>query len=479
MPDTVYSRTSKIIATEIGDILVALDRESGMIFELNAIAASVWRNLEQPRTFAQLRDALIAKYDVPADRCAAELGTLLDQLSAKALVEELVGQLHLDTERADAGFPKAATEALAKSNEDDPWQFDGAPEFALVVRCCRWTFAGGVPAELEIPPGFDWPLFLRLIRFHRVQGLVWNCLSKTATAIPPDVAEAISSEAIALASTNLRAAVEALELLALARSVQVPALLVKGLALGARAYPNAAVKASIDIDLLVAAEQLEQVAGLLRERGYRLQSPAGSSTMARLRTWHEQRKESTWSKPGLQVDLHTRLADNPRMIPSIGLGSPTQEVPIFGGLTLPTLADEELFSYLAVHGASSAWFRLKWITDFAAFIHRLGEGAIEPIYRRSQELGAGRAADQALLLADHFYGTLKLNKPLARQLKNSRTSDRLFRLALAEIVGRDEPVEPTDRFLGTAAIHGSQLLLRPGAGFAAGELVRQVRALLS
>ena len=35
---------------------------------------------------------------------------------------------------------------------------------------------------------------------------------------------------------------------------------------------------------------------------------------------------------------------------------------------MPTLADEPLYAYLCVHGASSAWFRLKWIADLNALL---------------------------------------------------------------------------------------------------------------
>ena len=82
--------------------------------------------------------------------------------------------------------------------------------------------------------------------------------------------------------------------------------------------------------------------------------------------------------------------------PSLDVHSPAQEVEIAPGIALPTLADEELFAYLAVHGASSAWFRLKWIADFAAILDARTGAEIERIYQKSQVLGAGRAAGQAL-----------------------------------------------------------------------------------
>jgi hypothetical protein len=71
---------------ELGDELVALDPAAGECFGFNGVAASIWRNLERPKSFEQLRDALLEEYEVEPDRCATELGALLDDLSARGLV---------------------------------------------------------------------------------------------------------------------------------------------------------------------------------------------------------------------------------------------------------------------------------------------------------------------------------------------------------------------------------------------------------
>ena len=56
-------------------------------FGFNEVATSVWRLLDKPRSFDQLRDALLVEYDVPIDRCTLELHELLDELTAKKLVK--------------------------------------------------------------------------------------------------------------------------------------------------------------------------------------------------------------------------------------------------------------------------------------------------------------------------------------------------------------------------------------------------------
>ena len=83
---TVYRRAVDLMEAELGDEIVALDPNIGECFGFNSVASSVWRELAQPRTFDQLRDALLGEYDVEREQCARELRDLLDDLSSKGLV---------------------------------------------------------------------------------------------------------------------------------------------------------------------------------------------------------------------------------------------------------------------------------------------------------------------------------------------------------------------------------------------------------
>jgi hypothetical protein len=70
----------------LGDELVALDPLGGECFGFNSVATSVWRELKQPKSFDQLREALLDEYDVDPEQCTHELRELLDDLSSKGLV---------------------------------------------------------------------------------------------------------------------------------------------------------------------------------------------------------------------------------------------------------------------------------------------------------------------------------------------------------------------------------------------------------
>ena len=349
-------------------------------------------------------------------------------------------------------------------------------EFRLAVDCCARSFAAAAATTRDIAlDQVQWPQFLRLVRFHRIEGLAWNALAD-APGLPRTALAELKEAASAIAVRNLQAMAECRDLLARFEAANLPLLFLKGLTLGALAYGKPSIKSAVDIDLLIDPRDLRQATEILRESGYSVAYPPSEDGIGE---WHRRWKESDWIKrdPPLQLDLHTRTADNPLLIPEITVNAPRQAVELSDGVALPTLATDELFAYLAVHGAASAWFRLKWIADFAALLHRQPRQEVGRLYRRSQELGAGRAAGQALLLADALFGTLESSPELRKALSGDPMTRLLFRTALNQVTG--DATEPTEHRFGTMTIHWTQLLLLPGLAYKWRELTGQVGRVLS
>ena len=82
----VYKRAIELMEAELGDELVALNPDAGQCFGFSNVATSVWRQLDHPRHFDQLRDGLLDEYEVSLEQCTRELKELLDDLCAKRLV---------------------------------------------------------------------------------------------------------------------------------------------------------------------------------------------------------------------------------------------------------------------------------------------------------------------------------------------------------------------------------------------------------
>jgi hypothetical protein len=84
---TEYRKSADLLEAELGDELLALDAEGGNCYGFNTVATRVWRLLDQPRTFAQLRETLMQEYDVAGDQCTVDLQELLFILTQRGLLE--------------------------------------------------------------------------------------------------------------------------------------------------------------------------------------------------------------------------------------------------------------------------------------------------------------------------------------------------------------------------------------------------------
>lgn len=350
-------------------------------------------------------------------------------------------------------------------------------EFRLVAACCRWPPSPArdeaVLAAAALP--LDWTLVVRIAGRHRVEGLVWNALRGADVAVPGEAGEPLRTAAARIARQNLVLTAESLRLAARLEEAGVRFLFVKGVALGALVYGSVAPKMGWDIDLVVPARQVEAAAAVLEAAGYRLDLPSGPRARERLALFHRHWKESVWKSAagGLTVELHTALSDAPALLPRVGAESPAQAVEVAKGRFLPTLRTDELFAYLTVHGASSAWFRLKWIADVAALLAGSPPAEIERLYRRSQQIGAGRAAAQALLLCERLFET-PVPPALVAELRRDRTNRWLLVAALRLLAGRTLVAELHEVRFGTFYIHLIQFSLLPGLGFKLDELRRQL-----
>lgn len=348
-----------------------------------------------------------------------------------------------------------------------------SPEFALALACCRWSFSGEGGSEIaRCSREVDWPQFVHVIRRHRVQGLVAHALQKSHVSPPSAFADVMWQDAVDIAQCNLRSAAESFGLLDAFAKADIPLMFVKGLTLSALAYGDPYVKMSADIDVLVEADAVDPAGAILAKMGYRLVVPAVEANSPALSKWHKRHKESAWHKPEsrLTIELHTSLANNPALIPGIGMSSPRQEVQIGQAHSLPTLATDDLFTYLCVHGASSAWFRLKWIADLTALLHNRGADETDRLYQSARARNAGRAPAQALLLANHLFG-LELSDELRTDLIRDAANRLLASIAFRELL---KMREPTQRPLGTVALHLTQPLLLEGWEFTFGEVKRQI-----
>ena len=83
---TVCARPQNI-SQDLGEESVILDLDAGVYYGLNCVGSTVWRLIQTPRTFAELRDVVIAEYEIDAERCARDLRELLSTLERRGMIE--------------------------------------------------------------------------------------------------------------------------------------------------------------------------------------------------------------------------------------------------------------------------------------------------------------------------------------------------------------------------------------------------------
>ncbi|HWD28779.1 MAG TPA: nucleotidyltransferase family protein [Rhizomicrobium sp.] len=332
-------------------------------------------------------------------------------------------------------------------------------EFRLVAACCIWPRSERRNDAIcrAVSGGIDWNKLVEIARRQRVMGLVADGVKEAALAVPPPVAAKLAAEGAETARDALKMASEALRIQAAFDAAMLPCLFVKGSALALLAYGNLGIKQAWDIDLLVAPADVPRACEILETLSYdRLMPPPGFPE-ARFRAWVEIAREGLFRNAtrNVHVELHWRLSDNRAQLADVRPSGPSLGVEIAPGKALRTLAEDDLFAYLCLHGAHHAWARMKWLADVAAWLASKPEVETLRLYRRAQAKDVGRAAGQALLLS-HLLFELPLPPDLLAELRRDRTVRWLVKVALDCMTG--------DRILGSMRIEASHFLIASGVG---------------
>lgn len=85
--DDVVRASRAQISSRLGEDTVILELDDGVYYGLDDVGSRVWELLKEPRAVRELRDAVVAEYDVDAERCAADLLGLLSEMAERGLVE--------------------------------------------------------------------------------------------------------------------------------------------------------------------------------------------------------------------------------------------------------------------------------------------------------------------------------------------------------------------------------------------------------
>jgi hypothetical protein len=233
----------------------------------------------------------------------------------------------------------------------------------------------------------DWDSLAGLTERNGLAGILWSELRRAGVS-PPLSAIRRLEEFVTLQrlrQPRLERSLE--EAIGAVANAGVPCALLKGPFLGERLYGEAALRPSVDLDLLVAADDLDRATAGLGDAGWRVQEGASAR-------WHRRHHHHLLlGRPGsTDVELHFRAhVGFGAVLPAedlLGRTSPSE----FLGKPVRLLAPEDEALYLAVHAAGHGLARLLWLVDLKGLL------ALHPgldwgaIVARARACGLRRAA---------------------------------------------------------------------------------------
>ena len=85
--ETVLRRAPKQVSCALRDESAVLNLATGTYFGLDPVASFIWARLDAPHSLQELRDALMAEYDVSARQCELDLARFAKELCDAGLAE--------------------------------------------------------------------------------------------------------------------------------------------------------------------------------------------------------------------------------------------------------------------------------------------------------------------------------------------------------------------------------------------------------
>jgi hypothetical protein len=335
-------------------------------------------------------------------------------------------------------------------------------EFALVAACCLWPPSPRRNAAINAAAdaSIDWAHLLKVVKRHRVPGLVWNGLSQAGIKTPSGIAQILKADADRTARESLLHCAETMRLQRLFDEGGCKCAFVKGTTLATLVYGNCAIRHAKDIDMIVPEAHFLPACDLLIAAGYRRIRPPGAISEAQFALWRAHGKDMEWrnERSGIELELHWRLTDISFLLNEPPDFAALRPVEITSSAKVMTLPLPELFVYLCVHGSVHGWCRLKWLADIHALIADTPDSLVETYYGIAKSKGAERTMGQALLLCEHIF-RLRLPAGLAVELHESRAMSVLAKIGLLCMTRGRAEREIYDQRFGTTLVSASHLLL--------------------
>lgn len=332
-------------------------------------------------------------------------------------------------------------EQLQKKAQDIDATF--SPEFRLLLACLRGRIRENERNSIDsfIIAEINWDFLMRLAVHHGVYPLVYQYLSAVENAaLTHDVIYLLRKKSRDNMAKSLQMTGELVKLIRSMERNGIRVVVLKGFPLGNKLYGNVALRPSHDLDILVWPEDLNKARRVIEAQDYNRIFPSFSGTPKQLQNWMKsQHHISYWQKDKqISLELHWRVGHHGLDMPLICVENGLIQVKI-AGQSMYMLGAEELLLFLVLHGASHAWFRLKWLCDIGMVLSQ-GEISWQRLYRLTRGLGFESLLNQAIILV-HELLAAHVPDNIAKVGFNDLKARKLADMTISFMInGRDQKI---------------------------------------
>ncbi|MBB3108570.1 hypothetical protein FHS18_000598 [Paenibacillus phyllosphaerae] len=291
----------------------------------------------------------------------------------------------------------------------------------------------------------NWELFVRLVRHHRLYPVVYGDIQSIGERELPNFVIAELKEEYSRNTFKMFALTGEMDRVnKLFAENSIRSLILKGPPLAQTLFGDVSRRTSKDLDILVPVENFEQVNEILMQDGY---IPKKKFVPDILGDWKRRRHHLSYFNPKKQVQIEIHWRMNPEMgcEPSFEDLWLRRQKSNLTGSDIFLLSNEDLFSYLIMHGARHGWFRLRWLLDihYLLSVKNINWRSVSDGFIKN---GQQAIAGQTLIL---LHSLFKTEVPLEMEyLLDARKSAVLAERAMLFIIGTsDVSVDSEDRDL--------------------------------
>jgi len=276
------------------------------------------------------------------------------------------------------------------------------PEDQLILALLSHHPSQELIQTLATKPDFDWVRFFeQSLRQSVTSALTLRLKQYLGDHVPQEITNAFQADLRKTSLTNMAYVRESIRIAATLEAFGISALFYKGVVLSTMLYTHIGERKLVDVDILVAPEQLLTAKQALIDLGYSAYAEEEHRAYQHTDPDRTYQGYDLVQNEGLvAIDLQERfgIRHTSFRMDFETLWAHRCQVEL-GGRTLNTLSISDYALALCAHGVQHRWQSLKWVSDIAKLTERDGVDWAS-VFEAAQQLGAVRMVGVGLALAE-------------------------------------------------------------------------------